>query len=726
MTVGDDPGARDGLQLWLVTSATELIGQEPEPALSAALEPHLRAALDSRRRVRVGVDLPNGNGGSGRVEALVLPLADSESPRAVVALAERSSEDEHRLKRFDLALEATRDGVWEWIVGDGAVWWNERCSEILGYPPGTKPTFDGWAARIHPDERERVLAGYLATVASQEPSWLDEYRIVRIDGAVRQVRDHGRVERDANGQAIRLVGVMTDVTDERFSEAARAQITQQFQQIAEHLADVVWLRDAETQQVIYASPAFERIFGRRPEDVMGSVENFLSSVHPEDRARVAARLPKQRSGTYDETYRIVRPDGRVRWLRSRASPVFDGEGRVVRLVGLASDITSQRQLEEQLLQSRKMESVGRLAGGVAHDFNNLLTVMFSGTQFALEQLPADHPARADIEQVKEAAQRAAKLTSQLLAFARRQVIAPVRLDLNELTRQMDQLLRRLIGEHIELTTRLAPDLYPVRADRSQLEQVLVNLAINARDAMPGGGRLTLETANFSVDHAYVDSHANVQAGDYAMLAVSDTGIGIPRELHEHLFEPFFTTKRAGAGTGLGLATCYGTIRQIGGQILLYSEVGQGTTFKILIPRTLEGEAPVAAPTESAKPGGRETVLFVEDDPRVRGMGVRILAQRGYRVLEAAGGKEALALAERHPGPIQLLLTDVVMPQMSGPELAERLCEKLPNLRVLYTSGYTENTIVNHGVGGENVAFLQKPYSVESLLGKVRAVLDQSG
>jgi CheY-like chemotaxis protein len=373
-----------------------------------------------------------------------------------------------------------------------------------------------------------------------------------------------------------------------------------------------------------------------------------------------------------------------------------------------------------------MESVGRLAGGVAHDFNNLLTVMFSGTQFALELLPEDHPARADIEQVKEAAQRAAKLTSQLLAFARRQVITPVRLDLNELTRQMDQLLRRLIGEHIELTTRLTPDLYPVRADRSQLEQVLVNLAINARDAMPGGGRLTLETANFSVDDAYVDSHANVQAGEYAMLAVSDTGVGIPRELHQHLFEPFFTTKPAGAGTGLGLATCYGIIRQIGGQILLYSEVGRGTTFKVLIPRTVEAEMGVAAPGESAKPGGQETVLFVEDDPGVRAMGVRILAQRGYRVLEAAGGKEALELAERHSGAIQLLLTDVVMPQMSGTELAERLCAKLPNLRVLYTSGYTENTIVNHGVDGENVAFLQKPYSVDSLLGKVRAVLDPSG
>ena len=714
------------MQLWLVTSPTEFIGHDPEAALCAALEPHLRAALDSRKSARVGIDLPNGDGGARRVDALVLPLTESELPRAVVALGERSSEDNHRLKRFDLALEATRDGVWEWLVADDTVWWNERCNEILGYPPGTNPTFEGWANRLHPDERERVLTGFRATVASDETSRCDEYRIVHDDGAVIRIRDHGRVERDTSGKALRLVGVMTDVTEERAAEAARLEIAQQFRQIAEHLADVVWLRDAATQQTIYVSPAFERIFGRPSAEVMGSIDGFLSCVHPDDRPRVLAQLPKQRSGTYDEIYRIVRPDGRVRWLRSRASPVEDAEGRVVRLVGLASDITSQRQLEEQLLQSRKMEGVGRLAGGIAHDFNNLLTVMFSGTQFALELLPEDHPARVDIEQVKEAAQRAAKLTSQLLAFARRQVMAPIRLDLNELTRQIDPLLRRLLGEHIVLATRLAPELYPVLADRSQIEQVLVNLAVNARDAMPAGGTLTLETANFNVDHAYVDNNASVPAGDYAMLAVSDTGTGIPNELHEHLFEPFFTTKPGGAGTGLGLATCYGIIRQLGGQLLLSSEVGRGTTFKILIPRTTTEEAAVPPPSERTPTGGRETVLFVEDNPRVRAMGIRILRQRGYNVLEAVGGPEALELAERHSGTIDLLLTDVVMPHMSGTELAQRLSEKLPGIRVLYTSGYTENTLLGRGVAGANLAFLQKPYSVESLLEKVRAVLDHSG
>jgi two-component system, cell cycle sensor histidine kinase and response regulator CckA len=396
---------------------------------------------------------------------------------------------------------------------------------------------------------------------------------------------------------------------------------------------------------------------------------------------------------------------------------------VKRIVGLTSDITNERQLEDQLQQSRKMESVGRLAGGVAHDFNNLLTVMLAGCEFALMSLSPEHESRADIQQVKEAAQRAAKLTSQLLSFARRQVIAPVRLDLNELTRQMDALLRRVIGEHIELVTKLAGGLDPVLADRGQIEQVLVNLAVNARDAMPGGGRLLLETGNMKVDQAYAESHANVVPGDYVMLAVSDTGVGIPREVQAHMFEPFFTTKPAGSGTGLGLATCYGIVRQVGGQILVYSELGRGTTFKILLPRTDVDLAAAAAPLDTPPPGGSETVLFVEDEVTVRAVGVRILKQQGYHVLEAWGGLEALRLSAQHAGTIHLLVTDVVMPQMSGVELARRLQERRPKLKVLFTSGYTENTIVHHGVLEPTVAFLQKPYVVEGLLNKVRDVLD---
>jgi PAS domain S-box-containing protein len=711
--------------VWLADSDGGFLGGGPEESLAAPLADHIRRVATDGGKDTITLEVAGQDGRPQQIEAALRAVGDVARSAVAVAVSKRAADDVYRLKRFDLVLEATRDAVWEWVAADGTVWWNERCNEIFGYPPGTAPTFAGWTERIHPDERERVVAGYMATVHSTHEAWSDEYRIVRADGAIRTVVDHGRVERDGAGVALRLVGVMSDVTDEREARAARAQLDQQFKQLAETVADVTWMSDATTREILYVSPAHERIFGPEGRAVFESTEAYLAAIHPDDRPRILARMSQQLTGTYDETYRIVRSDGKERWVHSRTAPIRDAGGNVVRIAGLISDITAQRQLEEQLLQSRKMESVGRLAGGVAHDFNNLLTVILSASEFALRHLPTDHKVRIDIEQVKEAADRAAKLTAQLLAFARRQVIAPVRLDLNELARQMDKLLRRVIGEHIELITRLSPGLHPVLADRSQLEQVLVNLAVNARDAMPDGGRLTLETGNVRIDDRYADSHANVEIGEYVMIAVSDTGLGIPRDVIEHMFEPFFTTKAQGSGTGLGLATCYGIVRQAGGQILVYSELGRGTTFKILLPRTSAAETVNRRDADSAPPGGHETVLFVEDDAPVRAVGVRILAEQGYRVLEAWGGWEALRIAAEHPGPIHVLVTDVVMPHMSGTELARRLRERRPETRVLYTSGYTENAIVHHGVLDPNLAFLQKPYVTETLLAKVRAVLDGS-
>ncbi|HEX6241863.1 MAG TPA: PAS domain-containing protein, partial [Polyangiales bacterium] len=660
--------AGESLALWLYVGG-DFVDGAPDPFVISELTPHLQRVAARGGSARVALQLPNRRPSERKVEAVLRSVSTTPPHHVAVAISACAAEDAYRLTRFDLVLEATRDAVWEWVVADGSVWWNERCNEVLGYSHGTGPTFAAWTDRIHPDERNHVLAGYLATVDSMHDSWKDEYRVVREDGEVRHVLDHGRVERDASGHALRLVGVMTDITEERAAQAARAELDQQFRQMAETIADVIWMTDASTHRVIYVSPAFDHIFGRPGSEVLGDIESFLDSIHPDDRARIAARLPAQLSEDYDETYRIVRPDTKVRWVRGRAVPVRDTRGNVVRVAGLLSDVTAQRQLEEQLLQSRKMESVGRLAGGVAHDFNNLLTVILSGCEFALRQLPEASEARLDIEQARLAADRAARLTSQLLAFARKQVIAPIHLDLSELTRQMDALLRRVIGEHIELVTILASDVHPVLADRGQIEQVLVNLAVNARDAMPDGGRLTLETSNISVDQAYAEGHANVEPGEYVMIAISDTGVGIAREVQEHMFEPFYTTKPAGSGTGLGLATCYGIVRQAGGQILVYSELGRGTTFKVLLPRA-SGVAPTRREKRpSAPPGGHETILFVEDEATVRAIGIRILAEQGYRVIEAQGGWEALRLASQHVGQIHLLVTDVVMPHMSGTELA---------------------------------------------------------
>jgi signal transduction histidine kinase/ActR/RegA family two-component response regulator len=380
--------------------------------------------------------------------------------------------------------------------------------------------------------------------------------------------------------------------------------------------------------------------------------------------------------------------------------------------------------QEQLAQARKMEAVGRLAGGVAHDFNNLLTVMIGRSQLLLRRLGAEDPIRADVELVEQAADRAADLTRQLLAFSRKQVLRPSVLDLNAVLADLGEMLRRLIGEDIALVTALAPALGYVKADPSQIEQIMMNLAANARDAMPHGGRLTLETANVDLDAAYTRRHIGVHAGPYVMLAVSDTGVGMDSETQANIFEPFFTTKGPGHGTGLGLATVYGVVKQSDGHIWVYSEPGRGTTFKLYLPRVDEPIETTAVETDPSEPAqGHETILVVEDEPAVRDIVRHVLQARGYLVLQAQDGREALRISKQHDGPIDLLLTDVVMPEMSGRELAGRLASRHPTMPVIFMSGYTDTAVVHHGVLDPGTIFLQKPFTPDALARKVRQVLD---
>jgi PAS domain S-box-containing protein len=588
----------------------------------------------------------------------------------------------------------------------------------------------GWSA----DEAEGKVAHKLLQTVF--PTSLDDilselYATGRWEGEIIHTTSDGRkinvastwlLHRNAHGEPLAILEVSTDITEIMLVERALRASEQRYRKLFESNPQPMWVFDSKTLRILEVNEAAVHHYGytrdeflamtikelRPAEDVELLIENLASHVND----YVAS-----------ETWRHKKKDGTLIHVELSAHALEFAE-HSARLV-MAVDVTERYTLEAQLRQSQKMEAVGMLAGGIAHDFNNLLTAINGYAELALRTLNDDNPLARHLREIKRAGGRAAGLTRQLLAFSRKQVMRPKVIDINTVIQNLEPMLRRVISEDIELEADLGPDLGSVRADPGQLEQVIINLVINARDAMPAGGKVGIETANVLFDEEYVRTHLAVKHGPHIKLAISDTGVGMDAATRERVFEPFFTTKEAGKGTGLGLSTVYGIIKQSGGFIWVYSEPGHGTTFKIYLPRVDES-SPEADLGDSGerKINGTETILLAEDDDAVRGLARELLEARGYHVLEAENGSAALLHIENHVGAIDMLLTDVIMPEISGSELAERALKIRPELKVLYMSGYTDKSVVHRGVIEPDVNFIQKPFSSNDLTSKVREVLDK--
>lgn len=536
---------------------------------------------------------------------------------------------------------------------------------------------------------------------------------------------------DEVGQFEATCSISLDITEATIaraeliaSEARLAESEERFRQLTETINECFFLLELPSQRALYVSPNYESIWGRSRDEMLADPSSWRRAVHPDDIDRVdAAAEVHLLAGDYDEEFRIVWPDGTIRWVRDKIYVVRDEEGRPIRLAGVVEDVTERRDLEEQLRHTQKMESIGELAGGVAHDFNNWLTVIL-GCARMLEGDCTTPDSRSLLDDIRHAGERAASLTRQLLAFSRKEVLEPRVLDLNAVVLDTEKMLVRLLGEDVDVQTALSPSLPSIRVDPGHLVQILMNVAVNARDAMPTGGVLEIGTREVVLDAAFVRRHIGFKPGRYVRLTISDTGKGMSPEIRSRIFEPFFTTKGVGRGTGLGLAVVHGIVTQSGGYIDVASQAGEGTTFSFYFP-AIEPEAGVgSSDATSESMHGAETVLLVEDDASVRRVARRVLSSAGYRVFDAADGRNALLTLESLGGAVDLLVTDVVMPNMSGRILADQVRRRTPHVKVLFTSGYTDDAVLRHGVVHAEVSFLQKPYHVEDLLGAARRLLDK--
>ena len=779
------------------------------------------------------------------VRGLHLSILRDITDRVVAEESLRRSES-----LFEEAQAVAHIGSWASGIGrDDELQWSTECYRIFAVPPGTKMTAASFFALVHPSDHDSVFRASRAAISFDTPYDV-EHRVLRPDGSIRWIRQRAVVERDAAGNALRLIGTVQDITEQRAIDEAMQKSEERYRRIVESTSEGVWMYDDHgvttfmnahmaamlgyTTQEVIGLPLYtfmengsrvdaqmrisRRKLGnddrsdlklRRKDcttllasiqanslfDSVGHFDGVLALIrdvsvqrHDEEaRARLVAIVESSEDAIIsknldgiitswnhgaellfqysadevlgepiamldvpatdhierDELNRILAgeavrnqetqrraKDGSLVEVSLTRSPVRDVDGVIMGVSWIARDLTSRRRFEQELRrteekfrQAQKMEAVGRLAGGVAHDFNNLLSVILSYSEIARDELKAGDPLRDALSEIHTAGLRATELTRQLLAFSRQQVLQSRVIDLNTIVAGMERMLGRLLGDDVELTVMSGSDIGRVLADPGQIEQVIMNLAVNARDAMPDGGMVTIETSNVEFDETAVSDRFNIPAGNYVMLAVCDTGVGMTAEVRARVFEPFFTTKEQGKGTGLGLSTVIGIVQQSGGSVGVYSEPDRGSTFKVYLPRTDKLAEAIRPAILKAATGGSETILLVEDEEQVRNVACAILRRSGYHVLDASNGGEAFLIAKDFATTIHLLLTDVVMPRLSGRKLAEQLAPQRPDMKVLFISGYTDDAIVHHGVLDAGLAFLQKPFTPDALIRKVREVLD---
>jgi two-component system cell cycle sensor histidine kinase/response regulator CckA len=654
---------------------------------------------------------------SGQIDAVV--DATNGTPVLLAKAQQALRESEERYREQAALLDIAHEAIMVKDLDGRILYWNKGAERIFGW--SAAETVGRNAEDFLHDGAVEFHAALTTLLAAGD--WKGEQVRHTKDGHDIVVESGWSLVRDEQGRPKSILAIHTDITERREAVETIRAADERMRFVLEAAGVGIWDLNFKTG-VLQWSEILEAQHGLMPGTFGGTLEAFIERVYPQDRDAVLTTMKAHESGrNFSIQHRTLWPDGTVRWLSGAGRILVDEEGEPVRGVGISQDVTERRTLEAQFLQAQKMEAIGRLAGGVAHDFNNLLTVILGFCELLLADGDSGDPRQADIGEIHKAGTRAAGLTRQLLAFSRKEIIEPTRLDLNIVLVDMQVMLGRLIGEDVKVLLDLRPELAGVLADRGQIEQIVLNLAVNAKDAMPQGGVLTIETDNVNLDDRYATTHLGVKAGPHVALTMSDTGTGMSPEVQARLFEPFFTTKGEGKGTGLGLATVHGIVARSGGHVSVYSQVGKGTSFKVLFPRSDATTKVVDAPTSPARLTGAVTVLVVEDAEGLRALAAKMLQRQGYTVLVAASAEEALRLFDENPS-IDVLLTDVVMPGASGPQLTMELTKRRSTLKVVYMSGYTDEAIVHHGVLEPGITFLHKPFTAEALGRKIREALDR--